>query len=98
ERGTVKLVAAGLGDDADLAAGPRAVLSRVAARFDPELLDVLEARLELERGVGFAVDVARRRVDDGGPFDAVVLDDVLFVRPAAEADVLPGAGPGVLRP
>ena len=86
-----------LGDDADLAAGAGAELGRVAARLDAELLDVLEARLQLERRVVLAVHVARRRVDDGGAFDAVVLDDVLLDGAAAEADVLPRAGAGVLR-
>ena len=97
EDGAVHSVGARLGDDAHLAARARSVFRGIAARFDAELLDVLEAGLQLERGVGLAVHVARRRVDDRGPFDAVILDDVLLVGAAAEADVLPGAGAGVLR-
>ena len=97
EQRAVERVAAGLGDDADLAAGAGAVLGRIAARLDAELLHVLEARLQLERRVVLAVHVARRRVDDGRAFDAVVLDDVLLDGAAAEADVLPRAGAGVLR-
>src|SRR5262249_26077614 len=42
ERGAVHAVRAGLGDHADLAAAARAVLGGIGARFDAELLDVLE--------------------------------------------------------
>jgi len=97
EDGAVHFVGARFRDDADLAARAGAIFSRVAARLDAELLDVFEARLELERRIGFAVDVARRRVDDGRPFDAVVFDHILLVRASAEADVLPGTRPGILR-
>ena len=97
EHAAVEAVAARLGDDAHLAAGAGAELGRVAARFDAEFLDVLEARLQLERRAVLAVHIARRGVDDRGTLDAVVLDDVLFVGPAREADVLPGAVARVLR-
>ena len=93
----MEAVAAGLGDDADLAAGAGAVFRRIVARLDAELLHVLEARLQLERRVVLAVHVARRGVDDRRALDAVVADDVLLDGAAAEPDVLPGAGAGVLR-
>ena len=93
----MEVVAARLGDDADLAAGAGAVLRGIAAGLHAELLDVLQARLQLERRRDFAVQVAGRRVDDRGALDAVVADDVLLHRAAAEPDVLPRAGAGVLR-
>src|SRR5262249_39145425 len=97
EGGAVKRVAARLGDDAHLptAAGPE--FSRVGARLDAEFLDVLEARLQLEWRGDLPVQGARRGGDDRRTFDAVVADRVLLDGAAAEADVLPGAGPGVLR-
>src|SRR5262245_17963683 len=45
EDGPVEVVAARLGDHADLPARAGTELGRIAAGFDPELLDVLEARL-----------------------------------------------------
>ena len=69
----------------------------IAARLDAEFLHVLEAGLQLERRVVLAVHVARRRVDDRGALDAVAFDHVLLDGAAAEADVLPRAGAGVLR-
>src|SRR5262245_731373 len=90
-------VAARLRDHTDLTARPGPIFGRIAARFDTELLDVLEARLKLEWCVVLAVHVTRRSVDDGRTFDTVVLDDVLLDGAAAEADVLPGPGAGVLR-
>src|SRR6185436_14085983 len=97
EHRAVRLVRARLRYDVDLPAGARAVLGRIAVGLDAELLDVLEARLELERAGDLAVEVARRRVDDGRPLDAVVAHRVLLDRAAREADVLPGAGAGVER-
>ena len=97
EERAAEAVRARLGDDADLAAGAGAELRRVVVRLDAELLHVLEARLQLERRGDLAGDVARRGVDDGRALDAVELDHVLLVGAAAEADVVPGAGAGVLR-
>ena len=97
EHRAAELVAARLGDDAHLAAGAGAELGRVAAGLDAELLHVLEARLQLERRLVFAVGVAGRRVDDRRTLDAVVLDDVLLVGASGESDVLPGAVARVLR-
>ena len=76
---------------------PVAELGRVAARLDVEFLDVLEARLELEGRVVLAVHVPRRGIDDRRTLDAVVLDDVLFNRASAEADVLPCPRARILR-
>ena len=97
EPGAVDAVAARFGDDADLSAAAGAVLGGIGARLDAELLDVLEARLQLERRRDLAVQVARRGVDDRRAFDAVVADRVLLDRASAEPDVLPRAGAGVLR-
>src|SRR5262249_27151525 len=97
EGGAAERVAARLGDDADLPAAAGPVLSRIGARLDAEFLDVLEARLQLEWRGDLAIEIARRGVDDRRTFDAVVADRVLLDGAAAEADVLPGAGPGVLR-
>src|SRR6185436_1679698 len=57
EERAVEAVGTGLGDDAHLAAGACSVFGGITARLDPEFLDVLEARLELERRVVLAVDV-----------------------------------------
>ena len=69
----------------------------IVARLDAELLDVLEARLQLERRRDLAVQIAGRGVDDRRALDAVVANRVLLDRAAAEPDVLPGAGAGVHR-
>src|SRR4030095_4204735 len=62
DQGAMEGVAARHGDDADLAAGAGAIFGRVVVRFDTELLDVFEARLQLERRVVLAVHVAGRGV------------------------------------
>ena len=97
EQRSVKHVAAGLGDHAHLAAGAGAELRGVPARLDAELLHVLEAGLQFERRLVLAVRIAGRGVDDGRPFDAVVLDDVLFVGATREAHILPRAIARILR-
>ena len=74
------MLRARLGDDVDLAAGAGAVLGRVVAGFDAELLHVLEARLQLERRRNLAVQVAGRGIDDRRALDAVVSDRVLLDR------------------
>ena len=84
----MELVGAGLGHHADLARRARAVLGRVVARFHAELLHVLQAGLQAEAGGTFAVQVARRGVDDRGTLDAVEAHGVLLVGAAAEADVV----------
>ena len=90
-------IRARLGDDVHLTAGAGPVFRRVVVRLDAELLHVLEARLQLERRGNLAADIAGRGVDDRRPLDAVELDDVLVALAAAEPDVVPGAGAGVLR-
>src|SRR5512138_2102033 len=91
------IIAAGPSDHADLAAGPGAVFRRIGVRVDAEFLDVLQARLQFERGRDFAVQVARRRVDDGRALDAVEADHVLLDAAAAEADVAERARSAVER-
>src|SRR4051794_18965525 len=93
----MKSIRAGLGDHADLTASAGAVFSRVGTRLDAEFLHVLETGLEFEGRVVLAVHIAGRGVDDRGALDAVVSHRVLFVRAAAETDVLPRARAGVLR-
>src|SRR5262249_48323714 len=88
EGSAVEEIAARLGDDADLAAAAGAEFRGIGARLDAELLDVLEARLQLEGRHDLAVQVARRGVDDRRPVDAVVPDGVLLDRASAEPDVL----------
>src|SRR5262249_16860587 len=82
---TVPCIGAGFRDDPGLAAATCAELGGVGARFHTEFLDVLEARLQLERRRDLAVQVARRRVDDGRALDAVVANRVLFHCAPAEA-------------
>ena len=77
---TVKLVAAGLCHHANLAAGAGAVLGRIVIRIHAELLNVLKRRLKSERRRNLTIQIARRGVDDRGPFDAVVANFVLFDR------------------
>src|SRR5207247_680344 len=83
-------------DDAHLSATAGAVLGWIGARFDPEFLDVFEARLQLEGRRHFAIEVAWSGIDDRRSFDAVVADRILFDRAAREPDVLPCSSPGVL--
>ena len=98
EGGAMELVGARLGDDRDLTARPRPVFRGEVAGFHPELLDIFEARLEAEGRGNLTVQVARGGVDDRGPLDSVVTDDVLLHRAPGEADVAEGAGAGVHRP
>src|SRR5262245_1724099 len=74
----MKPVAARFCDDADLAARARAVLRRIAARLDAELLHVLQRRLQAEGRGDFTVQVARAGVNNGRPLDAVVAYRILF--------------------
>src|SRR5580765_373036 len=57
-------VATRLGDHADLAARPGSEFRQGAARLDPELLNVFEARLKLEEARVLAVGDAWRGIDD----------------------------------
>ena len=93
----MEIVGAGLGDHAHLTAAAGTEFGRISARLDTELLHVLQARLQLERCRNLAVQVAGRRVDDRGAFDAVIANRVLFDRTSREADVRPRAGAGILR-
>ena len=64
ERQSMDGVGARFRDDVDLLARAGAVLGRVVAGLDSELLDVLEAGVEFERRRDFAVQVARRGIDN----------------------------------
>src|SRR5262245_31789972 len=97
EHGATEAVAAGLGDDTDLAAGAGSVLRGIVARLHAELLHVLEARLQAERRPVLTVHVAGRGVDDRGALDAVIFNDVLVGGSSGERNVLPGAVARVLR-
>ena len=98
EHRSAEPVAARFGDDADLPAGAGAELGWIAAGFDAELLNILEARLKLEEARVFAVRDARCGVDDPGRVDAVILDDILLDGSAGEANVYSvGFNPGTTK-
>ncbi len=91
-------IAAGLRDHRDLPAGPGSVFGRIAARIDPELLHVLQARLQLERRRDLSVQIARRGIDDRRRLDAIEANHVLLDGAPAEADVAERSGAAVERP
>jgi hypothetical protein len=77
-----------LGNYADLTAGTSAVLGRIVAAVDAELLDVFEALLEAEIGSCLPVQVAWGGIDYGARLHAVVTNNVLLIGAAAEANVI----------
>src|SRR5215510_12968053 len=83
----VKPVAARFGDDADLPARARAVLRRITVRLDSELLHILQRRLQAEWRGDFTIQVARVGVNNGGAFDAVVTDRILFCGAPRKPDI-----------
>src|SRR5437588_393527 len=82
---------------ADLAAGTRAELRRVVARFHAKLLNGLKARLQAEPGRDLAVQVAGRCVEDRSRLDSVYTNGVLLIGPAAETNVVERTAAGGLR-
>jgi hypothetical protein len=92
-----ELVGAGLRDHVHLPACARAVLRGVVVGLDPKLLNVLEARLQLEWRGDLARHVSGRGIDDRGALDAIEFDDILLIRTATETDIVPRPGAGILR-
>ena len=84
----MKLIAAALGDDADLTAATGAKLRRIVAGIHAEFLHVFHAGLQAEEAAEFTADVARVVADDAAGFDSIQPDCVLFERAAVEADVV----------
>ena len=93
----MKLIAAGLRHDANLAASPCPEFRSVIARLDPELLDIFEARLQPEWRIDFRVKRAGIGVDRAGAFNTIVSNSVLLGRASREPNRAKRARTGVRR-
>ena len=78
EKRSVELIAARFRYETNLTARSCSELRRVIARFDAELLHVLETRLQTKWRIDLGIQRARIRINRTRPFDAVITDAVLF--------------------
>src|SRR5262245_21903810 len=96
EHRSVKGVAAGFCDDADLAPAARSKLCAICVRFDPKLLHIFQAALKLERGCQLSTDYSWRCIYDAGGFYPVETKGILLGRTAIESNIAVLAVAGVL--